>query len=423
MRNIFDQYSQPENRLTHALISSLAADRKLLRRFIRWATGCVPPKTKLLEVVEQRLPGDPEVAEEESERRGLPDAWIHDDESWALLIESKVSSSLRNEQLRRHYRTALRRGFKDVTVLAIDVSPPRRALPDEALFKKWSDVYQWLAAMSPASVWARQAAAYFEIAESKLAEEGYLKEGTLTVFSGVPFDEDEPYNYPEAKRLLKLAMDELRQRKDLQQQLGMNPKGVGRGAITGRGGIAVWDFLRIKGSDDGEPFTKYPHLTLGLQHDRLLVMITIPHGITSAFRKNLVDLGFDGFSDLMATVNNNLMKVLRKAKGAAPWVDMVQRRYPSQRSEAIVDARIEYDLRTAFPSRSLKQLVKTQPEWLKATYDALSKKRSNLQVAVGAIFPYGACNVTKSPEVLDHVANTWIACKPLLDVMLKGRTH
>lgn len=67
-------------------------------------------------------------------------------------------------------------------------------------------------------------------------EDGSLKEGMLTVFSGVPFDERQPYNYPEAKRVLKLARDELRNRKDLVRQLDVNPTGEGRGAIAGTTG-------------------------------------------------------------------------------------------------------------------------------------------------------------------------------------------
>jgi len=120
----------------------------------------------------------------------------------------------------------------------------------------------------------------------------------------------------------------------------------------------------------------------------------------------------------MSQVNSNLNKTLRKAKGAVPWVDVHQRRFPSQRSTAIVDARLEFDLRTAFPSRK-KQPIKIQAEWLATTYDALANKRSNLEVLVGAIFPYNSCPVNKSPEILDYIAATWIACKPLLDVMLK----
>ena len=36
MRNIFDQYEQPENRLTHALVTTLDQDRALLGPLLRW---------------------------------------------------------------------------------------------------------------------------------------------------------------------------------------------------------------------------------------------------------------------------------------------------------------------------------------------------------------------------------------------------
>lgn len=417
MRNIFDQYTQPENKLTHALVSVLGEDKKLLRLFVKWVTRKASPKN--IKIIEQQLPGEIEVSEEDSERRGLPDGWVFDDESWSLLIESKISSPLKTDQLRRHYNTALKRGYDDVLVLAIDVVQPTHKLPDYVVFRSWSEIYTWLSQYTHQSEWASKALRYMEILEAKLTINGYLKEGTLTVFSGIPFTEDNPYNYPEAKRLIKLAMEDLRNRKTLVKQLGMNPKGVGRGAITGKDGVAVWDFLRLKGSKDTENFTKYPHLTMGIGQDRLLVIVTVPHGIKPEFRKNIVDLGFEGFEELMLQVNKNLTKALRKAKGAAPWVDVVQRRYPSQRSMAIIDARVEYDLRTAFP-RTKQQPVKTQPQWLLATFDALSNKRSNLQVAVGAAFPYRRCEKTRSPEILDYVEETWLACKPLIDQMING---
>lgn len=124
MRNVFDQYTQPENRITHALVTALAEEPKLLRAFVLWATGQPAPAGKL-HIVEQRLPGEPEVAEAEAERRGLPDAWIYSDDAWCLLIESKVASPLVNDQLRRHRQTAIRRGFENITLLALDVTKPR----------------------------------------------------------------------------------------------------------------------------------------------------------------------------------------------------------------------------------------------------------------------------------------------------------
>ena len=421
MRNVFDQYTQPENRLTHALVSALSEDRRLLRLFVRWATRQRIGRTVPLEIIEQSLPGERVAAETDAEKRGLPDACIYRNNDWVLLIESKVASPLRTEQLQRHFRTASRRGFQIITLLVIDVDGTDLALPDGTILRKWSEIYACLIAQSSRSDWAKRAADYFVIAENRLVEEGYLKEGTLTTFSGIPFRKGEPYNYPEAKRLIRLAMDELRKNRALICELGMNPRGTGRGSITGQDGVSVWDFLRLKNSKQNKPFTNYPHLTLSIETDRILAIVTVPHGIETEMRRNLLELEYDGFQDLLANVNLRLLRALRKAPGASPWVIVVQRRYPTQRAQAILDARIEYDLRTASPEKQKGSKVRPQPQWLKATYDALCKKRSNLQVAVGAIFPYTTCPATKNQKIVDHVANIWLACKPLLDVMLHGR--
>jgi hypothetical protein len=37
LRNIFDQYSQPENRITHALMTAINEDRNLLGHFLSYA--------------------------------------------------------------------------------------------------------------------------------------------------------------------------------------------------------------------------------------------------------------------------------------------------------------------------------------------------------------------------------------------------
>jgi len=420
MRSVFDQYQQPENQLTHALASALGEDRDLLKRFIKEIAGVVPCNTKHLQILEQQLPDeDWRYSEEEAGRRGLPDAWIHDGEGWALLIESKVQAALTKDQLQRHSRVAEKRGFTNIHVLVIGIKPPRFNLP-HTKFQAWTDIYKWLKKQTR-SEWPRRAAQYMEIWEGKMVakDKAYLTNGAVTVFSGIPFGDEEPYNYSEAKRLLNLAMDELRNRKDLEQHLKMNPDGAGRGAITGKSGKSVWDLLPIKGLKKDEAFTRLPHLTLSLEHDRMTVIMIVPSSIRPVFRRNLVQLGYEGFFELMGKVNQNLKKVLRSAPGAAPWIIVLQRRYPSQRSDAIIDAMLQYDLRTAFPDNANKQVVKTQSQWLMATYNALEDKKSNLQLAVGAIFPYKSCKVQKNPEILNYIADTWLACKPLLKVMMK----
>lgn len=368
-------------------------------------------------IVEQQRPGE-EQSRTEAEASGLPDAWIYTDDGWALLFECKIAAGLSINQLRRHLATAERRGFTDPALLVITARPNAKSLPAGTKQLRWTDVYTWLTRQAADSVLARTCVQYFAILEAQLLD-GYLQEGGLTTFSGVTFGPGHPYSYLEAKRLLKLALEELRKDKRLVRHLGMNPKGAGRPAITGRDGDAVWNFLRLRYARGDEAFTRFPHLTLTIEADRLVAMVTIPNSIQPKFRRNLVELGPQGFGMLLERVCAGISAALHKDHGAAPWAIVVQRRYQTQRSKAIVDARLEFDLRTGFQNSGKhgKKVVKLQPQWLSATYGSLAKKRSNLQLAIGAAFKYGRSTSVNEPAVLKSIAETWLACRPLLTAM------
>jgi hypothetical protein len=414
MRNVFDQYKSVENRVTHALATALSEDRRLLRSFLRtFAPNYSPPRTGLL-VEEQKLPGEPALSEDEVERRGLPDAWIHDGENWALLIESKITAAVRTDQLRRHLRTAARRGFQHVRLVLITATPYGGRLPPRAAVLHWQDIYSWLTRESPASPWAQRVAAFLEIEEVRMAEREGSFDGSMTRFTGFPFGPDRPYEYGEAKRVLGLAMLELRKRRDLKRQLDMDPDGEGRPAITGRGAPGVWDFLSIRKARKARPFTAYPHLTLALETDRAFAHVTLPNGMSPPLRKQLRSLSFNDFAAILANIERRLRPVARAAKGAAPWFVGVQRRYATQNAIPIIDARLEFDLRTLDPkSIRGRDRVKSQPALAQAAYEALQNRGPNYQMAVGLIMPYRTCRASRQPKVLDLVARTWIGCKPI----------
>ena len=373
-----------------------------------------------LQIVEQQRPGD--LVKSESESSGIPDAWIFNDEGWALLVESKIAASLSSGQLGRHLATATRRGFTNTTLLALTARDEIPRVKGPVIARKWTELYAWLLREGARARWAGRCSSYMEVLEADLIEQGYLREGAMTSFSGIPFDSENPYNYLEAKRLLRLALYDLRKSVKLKHELGVDPSAAGRGAITGKDGVAVWDFLRLKESGKGM-FTKYPHLTLAIEVDRALAIVTIPHGIKTEFRRRIVDLGQEGFADLLGAINGKFRSAMHGDKGIAPMIIAVQRRYPTQRSAAIVDARVEFDLRTAFNQSDGRSRsgVKVQPQWLDATFRALSRKNSNLQVAIGAAFPYTRSSTVGTREFLGRVEATWLACEPLLAAMgIKG---
>lgn len=116
-----------------------------------------------------------------------------------------------------------------LTITAVAITPRiPTPLPPNTVLLEWRTIYAWLRRHRSASIWAARAADYLEIAEAKLVDTRQFVEGTLTQFSGFPFGHDHPFTYLEGKRVLGLALGELRGNRHLRDVLGMNPKPPGR---------------------------------------------------------------------------------------------------------------------------------------------------------------------------------------------------
>lgn len=413
VRSIFDQYTQQENKLTHALACALHHDRSLLVPFIRWIGIDPPAPASKLRVAQQTIPGRYD-APEEAEQRGLPDLVVHDDDGWAVLIESKVQSGLTTGQLERHGRTADRCGFKKPHLVAITVDRPKAKVGNRVRCVLWRELYAWFTERATRSFFAGELVSYMHALERQMIEQDYQVRGTITMFSGLRFDDENPYTYAEGKRLIRLLGDQLQSRSDL-RSFGIDPKGQRRSAITGRTGDAVWDFLPLAAAKSAKSFTDYPHLTLGISRTRPTATVTVPHGVKGGFRTRLQEIGYEGFRSLILEIENRLRPIVKKSKGAYPNMYALQRHYRSQRSVGTVDARIETDLRTVLPNGSGG--VKHQPQWAEAIFKLLTEKRSNIQFGVEMRLDY-TCPVVRSAACEDLFAESWIACAPLIDLAL-----
>ena len=262
-------------------------------------------------------------------------------------------------------------------------------------------------------------ARYFEISETKFVETGYMTEGTLTTFTGIPFDKDTPYNYLEAKRILKLLMGELKKEKRLSKELGLDLNSSGRGAITGKSGDSVWDYLPMREASDSNNHTKYPHFTISISRERLFALVTMPHRVKAEFRNNLIRPGYDYFYRVFEAMTQNFRMITKQVPNAIPTVEVLQRRYKSQRSIPNIDALLSYDLRTAFSD--ITSPVKEQPSWLESTYQVFNPKKGNTQLVVGMVFNFKDCNKElQSRKVIKNVIDSWVACKPFVEALVKG---
>jgi len=342
MRNIFDQYSQPENRLTHALASVLHQDTVLLSSFISVFGPPRPPKAAQLIVIEQSLPGSPDFADGEMLVRGLPDAVIYSDDGWALVLENRINDTLTIEQLRRHWNTVTKCGFTDVHGLAIT----REEMPDRFdgwHVISWRDVYRWANGLRGESNWARILVDFFNVAESKMVNEGYLTEGTITDFTGISF---EPYTYLEGKRVLRLLTGKIRSDKSFMEDLRLDSSS-GRTSITNQ--ERIWDTISFLPSDsEGMSFSQFPHCTIALCADVAEAFVTFPNGMRSGLRRKLHGQSFDVFAERHGHASELIARSLMNLRAYRPMVRVVQRRYQSQRSIPMMDGKVDFDLRTVF---------------------------------------------------------------------------
>ena len=71
MRNIFDQYNQPENKLTHSLVSCLYEDKQLLNSFLKSFCSDFFKKSSNLQIEQQTVPGELNLLDDENDRKGL----------------------------------------------------------------------------------------------------------------------------------------------------------------------------------------------------------------------------------------------------------------------------------------------------------------------------------------------------------------
>jgi hypothetical protein len=411
MRNVFDQYEQPENRLTHALACTLSNEPKLIRPFLKWLKVGEVPHLKSIHIGIQQSPGKEAMWEKES-KEGLPDMCFFDDDGWAVLIECKIQSKISVAQLRRHRRSAARYGYEQPSMAVIAVDPPARALPKRTRFVQWKDLYSWFTKRVEDSIWTKHFIDYMQVFEAKMLAQDYDIRGTLTMFDGFKFNDKKPYTYSEGKRLIKLLGEELRNNKRLMQQLGLDDQGKGRGAITRGEYGGVWDFIPLRKAMNATLFTEYPHATMGINPKWTTVAVTIPNGIKGGIKGHLKEIGQDGFEDLLSGIEQRLRKVLATVPSSQPMFYLAQRHYPSQRSSPVVDGRMDVDLRTAVNTNDA--VLKHQPMWFESIYEILISKKTNIQWGIDVHY-YHNIQVMQSRKALRTISETWIAMKPLID--------
>lgn len=232
----------------------------------------------------------------------------------------------------------------------------------------------------------------------------------MTSFDGFVFEAG-GYDQEEAKALLSQAMHALGKHEAL-QALGVDPSV--RKRRVGKGLDVVWDVFRF--SPASGYHTSEPHLTLGLSREGVTAMVTLPNGAVETPLSPLLAGGLDGFVRLVKDILRRMRARLADCAGMAPRIRIHQRHWPQGRGTPIYDASLNADLRALRGDTAAE--VKRLPIWIDAAFQVIEAKegeRANVELQMGAAFPFATCPTVEEPGILDHIAAAWIACRPFIE--------
>lgn len=415
MRNIFNQFKHPENCLTHAFACCLHHDRNLLKSFLTDLLGLSPPEIGKLKIIEQALPNkfesdlsnSPEVETSSS----LPDMIIFDEEGWCVIIESKVTARICKKQIKQHFITLKRRGYSNPECIVIAIEKMNECVPGCKMLT-WNSIYLWINKFNKESFWANELKHYFEVLEKNMTDKEYLTTGTITDFIGIPFDDHTPFSYLEGKRVLKLMLERLKERKQFDSALDIDYNSS-RGAIKNHS--TIWDVIPLKNVDKIKKFTDAPHFTFGLTEKNMQIMLTLPD--------NAIKKTFGSFKSIESSLVKFAIELDHfnvDKKFYSPRMKLNQRHYPHRCSDPIDDGILEFDLRTMVLSpHTTDEKVKKQKGWLDSLFNLCQSKSSNMQLQIGVFWSYKCLSKISPEQTLELVERSCNAMAELVSLIKK----
>jgi len=212
---LYDQYSNAENRLTHALLHTIGSSPFLFSRFLKNIVGISGNLSGgIFEISTQKVPfshGDDDQEKVES----IPDAWIvNEQKEIGIAIEVKdIKNSIRVGQLTKHASQIANYNKQYLLVITPDLKRPVKI---DALKRKgqkklnivwcsWDEIYQWLSKLQKTQLSKRKKDEFL----LKSMQEYLDRRREVLGFQGVKFDKD--FNVKEAKIILNAEMEELEQ--------------------------------------------------------------------------------------------------------------------------------------------------------------------------------------------------------------------
>ena len=332
---LYDQYSNQENRLTHALLHSIGSSEWLLCRFLKYIIGYEISLTgETYEISTQKTPfsyGD----ENQEDIESIPDAWIVDENSrLGIVIEVKDrKNSLSLSQLRSHANKVKNYKYPYLLVITPDLKLPKKITDLEQkenerlhiVWRSWDEIYRWLINLNIPKSSQRTKDQFLVTSMREYLE----RRREVLGFQGIYFPSG--FNVLEAKAILNAEMEELKSNvTELYKNLDKR-----RPAITTFSQESVWDCF---GSEEG--FTADLHLTLGMHEKSHHIALTVPNSAKKAWSR-LKKV----FSD--EANQEQLFSILKSLRNEVPhlFIEFNQRHFVA-RKFGVSDGYMEFDIDT-----------------------------------------------------------------------------
>ena len=336
LRNIFDQYQMPENRVTNALLQTLQRDRRLLDSFLKKVIGRTIAKNEDIVFKAFKKPGaDEDIKSSEEQTQSIPDGLILIGEETAIAIESKiVKGAVRPEQLKSHLEEIPSYNEKYLCVITPDDSSPiedlkaRGEIDINSIWLSWREIYEMLGDYkSPKNA--------EEFLQSQLKEFLYMQ-NDLIGFCGFE-KREEGYDFEKANniirnliRAIKPRVQEIYQGFEYEKQYYKRTKNPYQIYPE-----AAWGYLAPQ-----EDFTKDLHFTFSLGETNLFIGLTIPHNAGQRWQRLKAICQDD---NLFRDFESQLFELRSKLPNI--YLEFLQRHYVGRKDGAI-DGMIEMNLDT-----------------------------------------------------------------------------
>lgn len=406
LNSIFDQYSNQENRLTHALLQTIGSSEWLLSTFLREMFR-INDFSGFFEISTQKVPlaqGDKEPKDIQS----IPDAWIiNEKQSLGIAIEVKnKKKSLRADQLYKHAKRICAYKSRYLLVISPDLEQPPLLSKPIALnrmnvrlvWQSWDKIY----------IWARKLEVRRAIKDKRdkflvSSFRDYLeRRREILGFQGIFFIDH--FDVEQAKQILSAEMEEVKSHVGKIYKILVRR----RPGITTFSQEGVWDCFGTK-----EGFTKDLHLTISIHEKYQDISLTIPNASISAWAR-LKEV----FSD--KNLLRELLQILKRLRKRIPhlYLEFIQRHFIAQRI-GIRDGFMEFDIDTlGAPFKKRASGVREFQMWKAAIGEAvLNKKGVNGQVMFKVRYYFSETKDIHNPSFIKTAKHTIEALKPLYDFL------